>query len=130
MDEYSEFQERYSLLVGMLLSLQALGKRNDSIMRISQSFYQKLKQRNLPEKHEECMKYFETIQKELTSTLLEVNSVDDSLDEPVFESEKLGGSSETAARRTTGRRIDKEFLTNLSIDLNTSEDVNDFLENL
>lgn len=131
MDEYTEFQVKFAQVAGVLHTLRALGKNNDSIMRIGQQLYQKLKPRSLPESHEECISYLDQVMEEMTQVLTEVNHAPEefSVDEPSFEGQ--GGSSETvASRNATGRRIDKEFLTNLAIDLNTSEDVNDFLKGL
>jgi len=131
MDEFTEFQVKYAQVAGVLHALKTLGQKNDSLMRISQQLYQKLKARNLPEAHKECIEYLDNVMDEITKTLYEVNASPEKFtrDEPTLEGEVIS-SEIVAARNESGRRIDKEFLTNLSIDLNTAEDVNDFLEGL
>lgn len=125
---YETFNSKYSIACGILMAMRAMGRSNPTFLRLSQKYYHQLKNKNLPEKDEEVLDYLDNVIADMDSDL-DAIARDGMADFNKVSDETIDETTE-APERPLGGRIDKDFLTNLAIDLNTSEDVNDFLENL
>lgn len=123
--DHEEFVSKYSQVTGALIALNHIDSQ--SAQRAFAKAKHQLNPVNLPEEHASCIKIFKEILTDICTVIANQESSTNEFETDEDIAEEL---TPLEIRNAAGRKLTKSSINNMLIDLNTSVDVDKFLENL